>query len=294
MTHTTQHTTARDFFYYLVLLVTLVWLVVATLIFSFSAIDTLIPDPLHPYRIFGMTGALASLIIVTPFFLFISAVINKDLTKYPEKKTLWVRKWLLYAVLFIAFLVAVVDLVVLLNSFLGGALSMRFALQTTVVLIVSGATFAYYLFELRRDPAVPTKVPVFAAVGVGVLIISAIVLGFSLVGNPVEQREKRFDMQRVNHLQNLPWQIDQHYMDNGVLPENLESLNVMIPSELRDPETGDVYGYSITGENTYELCATFTHPTDKNIDGYYYFDDSWEHQAGEVCFERTVESRAEF
>jgi len=53
----------------------------------------------------------------------------------------------------IAACVALGDGIAFLSDFLRGALTMRYVLDTLVVLVLSGGVFAYYLTDLRTRPA---------------------------------------------------------------------------------------------------------------------------------------------
>jgi hypothetical protein len=45
-----------------------------------------------------------------------------------------------------------------------------------------------------------------------------------------------------------------------------------------DPETAAPYGYEVTGQRTYELCATFNASRNES------FDVFWNHGPGRTCF----------
>jgi hypothetical protein len=301
MEHTHSHdsiqTTARDFFTYLAFLITLIWLVVALINFAFGVVDLLIPDAVYgQYSFFSpqvLTSAMASLIIVTPFFLFIGSRVNKDLSLDPKKKSMWVRKWLLYALLFLAFIVALTDLVIIVRAFLMGELTLRFILKALSVLVISGAVFSYFLFELRRDFTKKTNIPRYSAFSFGIIVFVLTVVGFSIAGSPALQREKRFDAERVQDLQNIAWQIEAEASRSGALLETLDAYRFEYVSseEMKDPVTGEEYEYRVLSEDMYELCATFTHESDSRF-GRGIVDERWSHEAGRECFEQTVDFSA--
>jgi len=284
-------TTARDFFLYVAFLITLIWLLVGMLTFIFQIIDILVPDALGYSGMYAggiLTSSMASLIIITPFFLIIGSQINKDIKKTPSKQSMWVRKWLLYGLLLLAFLVSLGDLVVIVNSFLGGELVGRLLWKTLAVLLVSGSVFAYFLFELRRNVEKITKLPLISSIVLGVLAFILIILGFVLGGTPATQRELRFDIERVSDLQNITYAIEQYASDDHGLPETLEALRApyMYGADLEDPVTNEMYEYSIVSPTSYELCATFARETDNRYSGYA--DSSWDHGAGRQCFVRAL------
>ena len=61
-----------------------------------------------------------------------------------------------------------------------------------------------------------------------------------------------------------------------------------------DQQTGEAYGYRVTGDLTFQLCATFNKASRTRGDGPRFApagvtNDSWRHDAGEFCFDRTVD-----
>ena len=89
------------------------------------------------------------------------------------------------------------------------------------MLIVAGAAFTHYLYDLRRDVGqksskMKAKMLVWA-VSFGVL--ASIVGGFFIMGSPLTLRMKRFDERRVNDLQNIQYQIVNYIREKGKFDE---------------------------------------------------------------------------
>lgn len=147
------------------------------------------------------------------------------------------------------------------------------------------------------------------------IVTAAIVVGFFIVGSPQEERLRRFDEQRISDLQYLQSQIIQYWQSKEGLPENLEILRddlrgVTVPI---DPQTGEGYGYEVRGPLTFSLCANFARPVRNSVSNgarpslgreiakpvpmpIYRPEpygvqggESWEHDAGYTCFERTID-----
>lgn len=297
-------TTAKDFFLYLAFAVTLIWLITSFFMGSFSIIDELFPDVLDKGYGYGLSSALwtsiASLVIVTPFFLIISWLINKDLKINPEKKDIWIRKWMLYALLFIAFVVILVDLVMLSNNFFRGELTARFIAKFSVVIIVAPAVFAYFLNDLRRDFREQSKAPLLSGIVTVLSIFLLITVGFVVGGSPSEQRDRRLDAERVSAIQQIGWEIDAYVSENRKLPESLSEIPY-ISMNWQDPVTGEDYTYVVTGEDSFELCAVFAtsdmpgevnpvKPVNKRLyqGSLLMVPSSFEHEEGSVCFQYGV------
>lgn len=127
------------------------------------------------------------------------------------------------------------------------------------------------------------------------VVVAALVTGILIVGSPQNQRASRFDEQRTSHLQNIQWQIMEYYRVNGVLPVELAELD----NELNgyktpdDPETNTPYVYEVTGDTSFELCATFNRPRVNDRTSYAGPvggpSEFWEHEAGYVCFDRSFD-----
>ena len=67
-------------------------------------------------------------------------------------KELKVRKGLGYLTLFIAAILAIIDVSTLVYNLLGGEITIRFILKVLVVLAVAAVVFFYYLKEMRSKP----------------------------------------------------------------------------------------------------------------------------------------------
>lgn len=133
------------------------------------------------------------------------------------------------------------------------------------------------------------------------IVAATVIAGFFIVGSPKEERLRRFDQQRVEHLQFLQSEIVNYWMNKELLPKNLEALKddirgIAIPT---DPETGSEYQYAIKGPLNFSLCATFAKPSlesgvnigqPKPVAPYGYgIQENWQHDAGYTCFERIID-----
>ena len=299
MSDTAQNrSTAKDVFSHLLMIIMLYVGVITFLAMVFSLINLQLPDALDVYRqseLSTIRTSISSLLVVWPVFILVSWMIGKNL-----KQNIWVRKWLLYLTLFIASLTVVIDLVTLVNTFLNGEITTRFVLKVLAVLVVAAAVFAYYLWDLRRDPKAKTSRSRMGAILTSLVILATIVGGFFLIGTPGEQRDVRLDEERVSDLQNIQSNIISFWKVNQELPETIDDISTSLEyfSAPSDPETDEAYGYVQVEELVYQVCATFASEADSNTENlrvpspkYAVFDASaadWGHEAGYVCFERTI------
>jgi hypothetical protein len=213
------------------------------------------------------------------------------------KSELWVRRWALFLTVFIAGVTVVIDLITLVNYFLGGDLTTRFILKVLVVFLVAGGVFLHFLADIRgywlKFPDRARSV----GWGVGAVVLATIVAGFFIMGSPSQVRLYRFDEQKVSDLQNIQWQLVNFWQQKQVLPADIEELNDPLSGwqNPRDPQSSEVYRYERTGDGSFKLCATFNAESRKGagesmtVRAYGPSDENWQHGIGEVCFDRTID-----
>ncbi len=295
--------TPKDFFLWAGAVVSLYASIVSFITLLFEYIDhtfrdTALESWYDPYA-GGVAYAMASLIVLAPVFLILMRVIRRNIIADPSRNEVWVRRWALFLTVFLAGATIVIDLIVLLNTFLsGGELTTAFLLKVLVVLLVAGAGFMHFLADLW---GYWDKNPHYARYinwATGVLVALTIAAGFLIIGSPQSQRALRIDSQRVSDLQSLQSQIVYLYQQKERLPATLAELNDPLSyyTVPMDPESKEAYGYAVKGALTFELCADFA--TAGTVDQYgktvaapsiYGMSDKWEHKAERTCFSRTID-----
>lgn len=159
MTEPTQArgSSAKDFFFHLLGMVTLYASAVSFLVVVFQLVNLGLPDPLTADEFYRYDSArralrigLSVLIVMFPVYLGTSWWLQKEYRRHQEKIRLRVRLWLVYLTLFVAALIILVALVTLINTLLEGELTLRFLLKLVSVLFVAGSVFGYYLWDVRR------------------------------------------------------------------------------------------------------------------------------------------------
>ncbi len=149
---------ARDAFMYLVLFSTLYVSAyhLGSLVFTF--IERAFPDAAATaneyfvdYTRQRMRWSLASLIVAFPVFVAVSRSLDREIRRDPTKRSSMVRRWLTYLTLFLAAIALVADVISLVYYFLGGELTTRFLLKVATVAAIAGASFWYYLSDLRPE-----------------------------------------------------------------------------------------------------------------------------------------------
>lgn len=305
---TASKTAPKDFFLWAGALIALYGSVIAFITLLFEYVNRAFPDPLayagDPYA-GSVRFAMSTLLVLVPITIVLFRLIRGTIQQEPGKAGIWVRKWALVLTLFVAGVTIAIDLITLVNFFLMGETTARFLLKVAVVLLVAAGVFMHFLADLKGYWSAYPKRANLIGLGVGVVALLAIVAGFFIVGTPGEARLLRYDEQKVADLQTLQYHIINYYQQKQELPATLEDtldpLSSYMPNMI-DPQTNAPYVYEVTGELSFSLCATFNLETkDYSGQGAYPARDiaypsvggeansTWKHEAGEVCFERTID-----
>lgn len=295
--------TPKDFFLWAGAMVALFGSIISFITLLFAYIDEVFPDPLTDYYSDPFSGAIrfsmAALIVLVPVAIALMRLIRNDIARDAMKAELWVRRWALFLTLFIAGGAVVIDLITLINYFLGGELTTRFLLKVAVVLLVAGAAFLHFLADLRGYWSANAGRARLVGYGAGAAVVAAIVSGFFIIGTPTEMRMLRYDSQKVSDLQNIQWQIVNFWQQKEALPETLVELEDPIGGFVlpKDPQ-GGAYEYRIVkAPYTFELCAEFNTESEAGASNEItpasvrkgIEDENWLHKTGRHCFERTID-----
>ena len=323
-------TKAMDVFVYLGIFITLVVSVTNILQIVFSAIDRKFVDLLDTVSTAYVNNdsvrfAMASLIVVYPIYVALSWFASKDILKFPYKRDLRVRKIMIYTALFVTICTLVGTLVSLIYTYLGGEITVRFAFKALAILVIAILVFGYYFYNLRRDYALKSSIPMAFTVFVSLAVLISLIWSISIIGTPGEMRMKKIDSTRLSDISRIQQEIFSYYQTNSKLPVDLLVLNNAFQgySVPVDPVTKESYVYKLTQQprieinyqtgkkvvNTdavFELCAKFD--TKREVDArgmqvsantdafysvgnyYYEYDQTpfWNHGIGDVCFKRII------
>ncbi|MBV8153396.1 MAG: hypothetical protein JO029_11010 [Candidatus Eremiobacteraeota bacterium] len=148
---------ARDAFLYLLNFITLGFWIVALGQIFYAAIARAFPDAAAyaetiPLRD-EVSGQLATVIVAFPLFLFVHYLIARELHKRRDLYYSGVRRWLTYLALVLASLTLLGDAIWFVTALLQGGLTVRFVLDSLVLLVLGGGVFAYYLMTINPPPA---------------------------------------------------------------------------------------------------------------------------------------------
>jgi Domain of unknown function (DUF5671) len=294
---------ARDAFLYLLMFVALYTSVTSTICLFNSYLSYLFPDAAFVNwntdgMLEGVRYAIAAIIIAFPVFLGLSTLLQRAVAKDADGQVHPTQKWLTYLTIFLASAIILGDLITLLFCFLDGSLTTRFVLKAVVLLVVLQVVFSYYYFAPRPNATRQPSLRLRKWIGVAglLLVTGSVVLGFAMAGSPVTARMRRLDEKRVQDLraiertiQDMVTKTDRNTKTVTVvrpLPITLDEVAAFQKTredgrklDLVDPQTGEKYAYTTTGEKTYELSATFELAREKKQDLF------WNHPAGKYTFQ---------
>lgn len=298
-------TTPKDFFLWAGVIITLYGSITALIALLFEYINYAFPDALAGYSDpYGgpVRIAMAVVIVFTPALIGLLHIIRGSIEKEPGKANIWVRRWALGLTLFIAAITMLIDLITLINTFLGGEITTRFELKVLVVLLIAAGVFMHFLADMWGYWISYPRRALSVGIGVIVLALVAVVSGFFIIDSPQHVRMLRYDAQKVSDLQTIQYQVVNYWQLKRTLPASLSTLadplsNMVVPT---DPQSKADYTYKIMGATSFQLCATFNDPTpDTAGRGNYAYpssyplgsgaDENWQHGAGTVCFDRTID-----
>ncbi|MBP7741174.1 MAG: hypothetical protein KA104_00590 [Candidatus Pacebacteria bacterium] len=300
-------TSPKDFFLWLGAIVALYGSITSFIALLFQYINYAFPDKLafygDPYG-GAVRFSMAALIVMVPTLVVIFRLIRASIEKEPGKAHIWVRRWAIVLTLFIATITILIDLITLINTFLGGEITTRFGLKVAVVLLVALGVFLHFLADQKGYWILNPKKANLVGIAVAILTLVSIVSGFFIIGTPSHVRMLRYDEQKVQNLTEMQYQIVNYWQLKRALPTDTSKLNDSLTnySVPVDPQSETPYVYKVESPVSFTLCATFNKPTpDMAGKGEYAarsasypamgggVDENWQHGAGNVCFTRTID-----
>jgi hypothetical protein len=124
-------------------------------------------------------------------------------------------------------------------------------------------------------------------------VVAAIVVAIAILGSPSVQRKRKLDQRRVQDLITIEGDMSAYWHRHDTLPPDLVTLtHEGFRTPTSDPERGNPYGFTITGTDSYRLCADFSFDSKEDPQPWYYSprgERSWAHGQGRQCFDLTVQ-----
>lgn len=296
-----ENNTAKHTVLQLGSLITLYLSISFLVVLLFSIINLRFPDAAESYWQIESSSssvrlAIAMLVVFFPTYLALTRNVNQNRRKETSSFYHGLTKWLIYLSLLVGGGVLLVDAVVVILGFLEGDLTTRFILKALVLMMVVGAAFYYYLQDARGHWLTREKESKLYALGMAVVVVTSIVVGFFHTETPNAVREMRLDETQITDLQQIQWQIESELaMSSSTLPATLEEAYGEIEMPVA-PEDRAAYSYEVTDKG-FKLCATFSRDSNANQemwgptfdkDALIQNANNWQYKEGRYCFERVV------
>jgi hypothetical protein len=293
---------AKYAFFYVLSLVALIFMSVSVGIIFFQIINKEIIDLINEYSgnysDGAMKFAISAIIISAPIYYFTSKQIYKNLRQGKLEGEAGVRKWFTYLILLVSIIVMIVWLITTINGFLSGELTTKAILKALVALAISGITFSFYLYDIRRENIEGKKDKVIQIYFYGSLLIVLVAFVFSIltVESPAETRNRKLDQRVVNNFYEIDSSVNSYYNKYEKLPENIaelqEEFNYLLDDDIINPITKQAYEYKVVAEDEYELCTTFLSSNKEDVEDEYgrYADKMWLHDVGQQCISQKTQN----
>ena len=297
-----ENNTAKQFALQLGSLISLYLSVSFLVVLLFGVINVLLPDAAEGYwEIESATSSIrlgiAMVVVFFPTYLILTRFVNDARRNEAGSAYLGLTKWLIYLSLLVGGGVLLSDLVAVIMAFLDGELTQRFILKATIVLIVVGAAFFYYLQDARGVWLKEEKGSIYFGVGAAFVVLMSVVYGFMQIETPSAVRELKLDETQLSDLKQIQYKIEESLtLSSSSLPATLEKAYGEFPVPTA-PEDRPAYSYEVTN-NGFNLCATFSTNSPESVN--LMFKDpylpttsiinasNWSYKKGRYCFERVL------
>jgi Domain of unknown function (DUF5671) len=297
LTH--QNATPKHFALQLGSLISLYISVSFLIVLLFGLINLKFPDATEGYYMIESASnsvrlGIAMVLVFFPTYLILTRMVNTLRRTEVSEQYLTLTKWLIYLSLVVGIGALLVDLVVVIMTFLNGEITERFIYKAVAVLVVIGAAVHYYLLDARGYWLKNESKSILFGIGAGLVAFVAIGYGFSYIETPAAVRAIKLDQTQITDLQTIQYKIEEYLMTEQKLPETLNTAFGEFDAPTA-PEGRTAYTYVVT-EAGFELCAEFSKDSQADAFPATYIDEkamiqngnTWQYKAGTYCFKRVI------
>lgn len=300
-TENTQTNNAAKFaFYYVLSLVALVFMSFGVGTILFQIINKFIVDVINEYSATYQADALkfsiSALLIASPIFYVTMREIHKNLFSGALDKDSEVRKWLSYFILLVSCVIMIGWFISVVNSFLGGELTLKIGLKALVAIFINAGIFSFYLYDIKRDEVKGKKdeiIKIYFYASL-VVVIGVFMVSLAIVESPSETRNRKIDQRTINSVRMIENSMETYYEEFKKMPVDLDELMKMEKylneENLNNPSTKKRIEYKIVGDREYELCTDFLASNRGQDTGTpnYEVGNTDLHDAGYQCLSKRV------
>lgn len=294
-----EKNTAKTFVLQLGSLIALYVSITALVILLFGVINLRFPDEAAYYwedegARQSIRAAIAMLIVFFPTFIALTRINNQARRRESSGHYTGLTKWVIYLSLLVGGGIMLGDLVTVINYFLNGEITTRFLLKAFVLFAIICGAFAYYMHDVKGYFQKEEKKSIYAGIIASIVVLASVISGVAYIETPKEVREMRLDEQQIQDLQTIQFRIEEYYAVRDGFPESIDDLFIDERAPTA-PSGRPEYRYILTGERTYQLCATFAaESTDRGgrlsiAAPVKEINYNWDHGVGETCFERVIQ-----
>lgn len=299
--NTHMENTAKNFALQLGSLISLYVSIGAIISMLFGVIMVQYPDAAQGYWEVESAGSMirfsiALAVVFFPTYIILTRIVN-NIRRNEHGVYLALTKWLIYLSLLVGGISILVDFVILLNGFLSGELTIRFALKSIAFFIVVGTALVYYVYDARGYWNDHEKQSLRYGSIVSIATLLIVTAGFMNTATPKEVREMNIDENQINDLGIIQSNIESYYTEHTALPQTLDMIYSNGVTPIQAPEERSPYTYRMIDINTFELCADFAHESNKTEKVQYSNQGNsqyilnaydWTHSKGHWCFTRKL------
>lgn len=295
---------AKFAFFYLLSLVSLLFMAISSGLVIFQLINKYIIDTVNQYSSSFNSDALkfsiSAILVSTPIYYFTTRQILKNLFTGRMDEESGVRKWLTYFILLITAIVMIGWIIATVNSFLDGELTLKFVLKSITAIGIAAAIFSFYFYDIKREEVkgkVDKGIKMYFIISLA-FVIAVFVTSIFLVESPKETRARKLDQNVINQLNNIA-NITNNYFDiQKKLPESLDILvnnkeYFLLEKDITNPGDNKRFEYKVISPMTFELCTNFltTNIDEKSTAVDFYYPEFNLHKSGYQCLQRTLVPR---
>ncbi len=271
------------------------------LVLVFGIINLLFPDPAEGYYMRESASSsvrlgIAMVLVFFPTHLYLTRVVNRLKRTQPNDAHLVITKWLLYLSLLVGAGALLIDLVVVIMTYLEGDVTTRFIAKALAVLGIIGAAVHYYTLDVRGFWIKNESKSIMFGIGTTLVAFVAIAYGFATVDSPSTVRAHKLDAAQITDLQSIQYKIEEKLsISSSTLPVSIVAAYGEFPAPTAPIGRPD-YRYNVT-ESGFELCAAFSAPMQTDLqfnpvmidkEQRIINRDDWNYKVGDFCFKRLL------